>query len=52
MAYGVSKTARTFLNYYVSDYFVKKTAIQKWCRVMFNIFLFFSYCILILLVFN
>jgi len=27
MAYGFSKNARTFLNYRVSDYFVKKAAI-------------------------
>lgn len=41
MAYGFSKNARTFLNYRVSDYFVKKAAIQKGCRVMFKIFFFF-----------
>jgi len=34
MAYGVSKTARTFLKYQISDYFVKKGAIQKGCRVI------------------
>jgi len=35
MAYGVSKTARTF-----SNYFVKKAANQKGCRVMFKILYF------------